>query len=160
MYQRGQPEKSVLGLEAPSMVGRDALGGSPMVRPRQVSVMAMGGLADVGLSRSPDASSPASGRSAVSCSGLIGGGLGLVAGDLCLAPDGELYPGGGALTDFGAGSTGTGLPGLGGITLAPDWGSSTGGTGWSGSRMRDGGLLYGSPLLVLPECWPGVSAAL
>ena len=33
------------------MVGRDVLGGSPMVRPRQVSVMAMGGLAGVGLSR-------------------------------------------------------------------------------------------------------------
>lgn len=76
--------------------------------------------------------------------------MGLVAGDLCLAPDGELYPGGGALTDFGFGSTGAGLPGLGGITLAPVLGSSTEGTDWSGSRMRDGGLLYGSPLLVLP----------
>ena len=61
-----------------------------------------------------------------------------------------LYPGGGDLTAFGLGGTGTGRPGLGGMTLAPVLGSSTGGTGCGGSRMRDGGLLYGSPLLVLP----------
>ena len=103
--------------------------------------------------------SPASGRSAVSCSGLSGGGFGLVAGDLRWEPVGGLTPGGGALIELGSGSTGTGLPGLGGITLAPVLGSSTGGTGSTGASVgRDGGLLYGNPRLVLLPV--GVVAAL